>query len=121
MAREIDETECACDACDVVFGPHDAKTPDGYCAFCARSCYPMTEFRGRRVRSALGRVSRRNLHAMARVAEKANSPAEAAEAARREAAEAAVDILGPAVERGGRMLVDFVRRKIRGSGSGSGG
>jgi hypothetical protein len=120
---------CACDACDVVFGPHDARTPDGYCGFCSGSCFPAGAVAGKAVRTSMNRDSRLHLHAMARVARSAAdnlpaNPAAAAEAARHEAADAFVRLMGPLVDKAGkavtktiadvsRSAVDAVRRKIR--------
>lgn len=60
------------------------------------------------------------MHAMARVADSAqrnlpHDPRAVANAARQEAADAAVTILGPLVERAGKTIVEQVRKKIRGS------
>lgn len=111
--------KCACDVCDLVFGDLDPRSPDGYCAFCSSSCFPLGEIRGKKLRTALGKTSRQNLHAMARVADSAqknlpHDPKKVAEAARAEAAEAAVTLLGPLVQRAGKIAVEKLRDKIRG-------
>lgn len=111
--------KCACDECDTVFGAHDLRSPDGYCAFCAMSCFPASSFAGRMVRGARSKQERKHLHAAARVVKSAqenlpHDPRAVAEAARQEAADAAVQLLGPIVERKGRDLINLVRKKIKG-------
>lgn len=56
---------CACDACRTQILPGDAVTPEGYCAFCARSCYPaMTGPGGPMGRASLDAASRVRMHAL---------------------------------------------------------
>lgn len=120
---------CACDACEIVFGAHDARTPDGYCGFCSGSCFPVGSVDGRPIRTSMTLESRRHLHGAARVARAAteNLPADpraVADAARQEAAEAFVRFAAPWVEKAsevvsktvtnaGRSALDAVRRKLK--------
>lgn len=106
--------KCSCDACDTVFGEHDARSPDGYCAFCSTTCFPLAEFHGRSVRTALGKTSRQSLHDMKKAGSKPDEWKKMAEAARQEAADAAVSLLGPLMQRAGKVAIEKLREKIRG-------
>jgi hypothetical protein len=107
---------CACDVCDVIFGSHDARTPDGYCGFCAKSCYPPGKVGNREMRVSMTKNTRANLHAAARVgAHLPHDPHAAVTAARHEAATAVVDFLGPILQQGGRAAVEAIRKKIKGA------
>ena len=55
-------TRCACDACPELLGPHDAVTPEGFCGFCARKCYPPTTVGGVLQRMQLVPAERASLH-----------------------------------------------------------
>lgn len=33
--------DCACEVCRETLGPGDAVSPEGYCGFCARHCFPL--------------------------------------------------------------------------------
>jgi len=113
----IQTTPCACDACDRALAPHEARTPDGYCALCAERCYPAAILGGRAVRVARPRAGRDRTHAAARVAEHLPlDPVGAAVVARREVARVAVDTLGPLAARGTRALLDALRKRIEGDG-----
>ncbi len=106
---------CSCDQCDVKFGPHDARSPDGYCSFCAGSCFPPSEIGGKAVRVAMSPESRARLHAAHRVTQHLpHDPLAAGQAARMEVADIAVSALGPVVERGGKALLQAIKDKISG-------
>lgn len=108
-------SKCACDVCEVVFGIQDARTPDGYCAFCAMSCFPPGTIAGKQVRMTMSRDSREHLHAAARVAKHLpHDPMRAIDSARQETAEAVVRVVGPVLEREGRALLNKLKRKIAG-------
>lgn len=107
--------KCACDVCEVVFGEQEARTPDGYCAFCAMSCFPPGNIAGKPVRMTMNRESREHLHAAARVAKHLpHNPMQAISSARQETAEAVIRAMAPIVEREGRALLNKLKRKIAG-------
>jgi len=122
-----DSDKCACDTCNTTFGALDARTPDGYRSFCSQSCFPMTKVGGRDVRGSRSLEHRQHLHAAARVARTAanklpDDPAAVAAAARQEAADAAVRVVAPLVEKAGKAAAEFsremletLRKKISGS------
>ena len=53
---------CRCDACPVVLGPSDARTPDGYCGFCGARCFPLMQIGLKVERLILSPASRRTIH-----------------------------------------------------------
>jgi hypothetical protein len=109
---------CLCDACSKNPSSLEPWTQDGYCAFCSTTCFPVRHIGGREVRTALAPATRAGLHAAARVARHLpHDPTAATDAARGEAARAFVEIASPFVERGGKALIDVVRKRIRGTGA----
>ncbi len=108
-------SKCVCDACDVEFGEQEARTPDGYCGFCARACFPPGKIAGKAVRVAMSKDSRENLHAAARVATHLpHDPYGAVDSARQEIADALVNTMGPVLERESKALLKKLKQRIAG-------
>ncbi len=100
--------KCACDVCDETV---PEGVPKGRCLFCATKCFRVSTMSGKEVEIVMSRSSREILHNLAAVRP---DPNVMVATARQEVATLAVQMLGPVVEYGGKMLIDAVKKKIAG-------
>lgn len=107
-------TSCACDACAVLLAPTEARTPDGYCAFCAAACTTPATLDGRPARVALGGSQRHARHAIADAAVRAGAARGLDPALARSAVAAVVPQIAPQLARAARALVGQARRLLGG-------
>ncbi len=106
-------TPCQCDVCTFIVGPGDAVTPEGFCGFCARHCFPWGAVpggeEGRVVMSLEARSELHRLEASYGTVEPEQVNKRAAVRFGISAMEAAAPLLSPKV----RAVINVLAKKAR--------